>query len=170
MKNKSIANALGVSERWVRELISKGIFKKDKNDELKLTDCIKAYTQYRIDLELKNVRNSSGEMLELKEEECRLKKAQADEKEFDLEVKQGKYIEIAILEQELSKYVSNCKAKLLSIPNKAAVQVVDMDKTIDIEEFLKELICESLQELAENPYQSILENELEDYETSIEEN
>lgn len=163
MKIKGIAEHLGMTERWVRELINKGIFKKNNKDELTLSECIQAYISYRIELELKKSVNSEGEVKTLREEETRLKKAQADDKEFDLAVKLGKYVEISVLKKELVKAISNCKAKLLSLPRKAAPQVQNYKSVYDIEEFLRKLVCEALDELMVPVFdeQGIIEN-LED--------
>ena len=166
MKQKAIATYLGISDRRVRQLIADGIFKQDSHGDLTLQDCIKKFMEYKINLELKKNKPVNNN---IDESEARLKAAKADEQELKVAILQEKYIEIETLKTELSKYVSNCKSKLLTIPIIAAIQIVNMSNITDIQELLKQLINDALLELSNNPYQADLDLEEDNKDDSREE-
>lgn len=114
-----------------------------KNGDYDLAACTSAYFEY---VYAPND-NSEEQQLDGRYERARKAKAEADKLEFNLSIQKGEYIKTEFLEQTLTSVIMNCRSKLLSIPNKAALELVDKDKPLEIQEILKRYIYEILDEL-----------------------
>lgn len=136
-----LSEILGVTARRVQQLADEGIIPKPiKNGDYDIPICVRQYFEYLYEP------NSSDE-IDGKQERARKNRAEADRIEFDLAIKKNEYIKTDVIVYELEKVVSNCRSKLLSVPKKAAIQVLGLIKPQEIEKVLKDYMYEVLNEL-----------------------
>jgi phage terminase Nu1 subunit (DNA packaging protein) len=79
--------------------------------------------------------------------EKELKKAQAAQTNFDLEAKLKQYVKIDVVQAEVEKAITNCRAKLLALPVKAASELFGVAKQSELQEGVKKMVYEALDEL-----------------------
>ena len=85
----------------------------------------------------------------LTEEQTRQAKERADKLEMENATRRGELVEGARIVHELSVVFARVRAKLLSIPTKAAPHVVTMKDPADVKATLDRLVNETLEELVE---------------------
>lgn len=85
----------------------------------------------------------------LETERTRLASAQANKTELEVEVIRGNLIPADQVEEVVNNMISSFRAKMLSLPTKAAPTIVAMADTAQVEASLKEYVYEALQELSE---------------------
>jgi len=83
----------------------------------------------------------------LEEEKIKLTSAQAEKVELEVEVLKGVLVPADEIEEHLNTIFGAFKARLLSIPTKAAPSVIGIINVLEIEEAIKEYIYEALEEL-----------------------
>lgn len=147
---EELASCLSISEGRIRKLVADGHLKRATRGKYNKDECFKLYVKYQADL--LHSRKKINEKVDItaedyNKERARLTKAQADKHEFELAIKQGEYIAIVQLKAVLEKIIQNCRNKLLAIPKKTALQVCGMKKPAEVEELIKKLIYEVLDEL-----------------------
>ena len=91
---------------------------------------------------------SDGKKLDITKETARLKSAQANKTELEVEVLKGTLISAEVIGQTWADYSGACRAKFIGIPSKAATQLVGLDVP-EAERLLREFIFEALEELTE---------------------
>ena len=91
--------------------------------------------------------SSERPVSELDRERARLASAQADKTELEVARIIGTYVLAAELETEVARVFSAIRGKLLSLPTRAA-PLIDGLSAVDSEAYLKDLVCEVLEELA----------------------
>lgn len=84
-----------------------------------------------------------------KDEAMELKRVEKETKEFKLEVMRGEYHHKDDIELLVSDMLARFKAKLTAIPVKASIQLLNISNRRTIEQILKTLIKESLNELSD---------------------
>ena len=87
--------------------------------------------------------------LDLGEERARLTHHQANIAELDESVKRGELIPAEVVERVWSDMIASFRAKILSIPTKAAHQFISLTSITEIQDALKEHHNEALLELSE---------------------
>lgn len=99
----------------------------------------------------KNVDNFLGDAGAIDIEEAKRRKiaAEAALAETELERVRGTLVEVEAIEKAWSELVSNCRAKLLSIPAKASPEVYGAESLADVKLVLKNAIVEALNELSD---------------------
>lgn len=85
----------------------------------------------------------------LETERTRLASAQAEKTELEVQVIKGNLIPAESVEEVVNNMVSSFRAKMLSLPTKAAPAVVIMADIVEVESALKDYIYEALTELSE---------------------
>lgn len=136
-----LCEILGLTQRRIQQLADEGIIPKpEKNGDYDLPACVRQYFEYLYE-------PTSGDEIDGKQERARKNKAEADRIEFDLKIKKNEYIKTDLIIFELEKVISNCRSKLLSVPKKAAIQVLGLSKPQEIEKVLKDFTYEVLNEL-----------------------
>ena len=170
-----LAVYLSIAEGRIRKLVSDGHLKRAERGKYNKDECLTAYIKYQATL--LQSRRKTNEKIEAtaedyNKERARLTKAQADKHEFDLSVKQGEYVEISQLKNVLSKIITNCRNKLLAIPKKTALEVCGIKKPAEVEELIKKVIYEVLDELVTPDFEDFEDDEnmpedQECYTTSI---
>ena len=150
------AKHFGVSTPAVCDLMARGIVPRDAS----LEDGCKAYTKH---LREKAAGRGEGEDDgELTREKTRLTKAQADKVELEVEELRGALVRVEAVERERGDLVAAARAKLLSLPGKAAPLVMASGNLLEAERIIKNLVYEALTELARGTDESADQVELED--------
>lgn len=140
-KLELLADILGLTPRRIQQLADDGIIPKpSKPGAYDIPACVQTYYYNEF------IGNEDDE-LDGKYERARKAKAEADRIEFDLEIKQGKYVETELVEHILTGIISNCRAKLLALPRKLAPTVSTAQSPNEVEEILTDGINEALDEL-----------------------
>jgi len=85
----------------------------------------------------------------LESERTRLASAQAEKTELEVEVIKGNLIPSDMVESVVNNMISSFRAKILSIPTKAAPSIVQMAEVAEAEDLIREFVYEALTELSE---------------------
>lgn len=86
---------------------------------------------------------------ELERQRTRLTRAQADLTELQIEKLRGTLIEASVVERVQGAMISAFRARMLSLPAKAAPFVIGFDDEAEAQQLLEELVYEALNELAD---------------------
>lgn len=140
---KAIAKHLDLSERRVADLLPElGLPTRD-------CDIDAARVAYIRDLREKAAGRYTEGDLDLGKERARLTYHQANIAELDEDVRRGELIPSETVEMVWSDMIASFRAKVLSIPTKAAHQFVHLTSISEIQDALKEHHNEALLELSE---------------------
>lgn len=90
------------------------------------------------------VENSSG-----KDEVSEARKVDTEMKRLKLGIMQGEYHHVENIKLLVTDMLARFKAKLIAIPSKASIDLLNIDNRRDIEIILKNMINDSLNELSE---------------------
>tara|TARA_R100000353_G_scaffold173344_1_gene139575 strand:- start:461 stop:973 length:513 start_codon:yes stop_codon:yes gene_type:complete len=145
---KEVSEHLFMTPQNVAKLIKDGVFVTQPGaNPLDLDHCRRSYIAFLQNKARYNLKDGSGDITE---EKTRLTRAQADKAELDVEVIEGKLIPTDLVIETWINYISNCRAKLLSLPNKIAHLVIAVDNFPDAEKIIKEQVNQSLEELSQD--------------------
>jgi phage terminase Nu1 subunit (DNA packaging protein) len=140
-----VAAHLGVTIKYVQDLIANGTLNKKGRGEYDLDECREAYiSRLR---ESAAGRASSGD-LNLTEERARLAKEQADSKEMENAITRGELVYIEDVAKKVEVALSNVKVRLLAVPTKAAPEAAAADDAKEVQALIERHIIEALNELA----------------------
>lgn len=141
---KTIAKILNLTERRVQQLAKDGVIPKAERGKYDLVGSVRGYVKYLQDRALGNEATPT----DLQTEKWRLIKAQADEKELQVEQLRGSLI----LRTEVLEYwqsmLASMRARLLSIPSRSAPIIITASTVSDVEQVLTLHVHEALAELA----------------------
>lgn len=148
----TIAEILNLTPRRVQQLVKEKIIPKAVHGEYELFGCIKGYIMYLQE------RTSGREVTtaDAHAERTRLLKAQADKTELEVAQIKEKLLPALEVANTWSNIVLTCRAKLLTIPNTLANQLIICKKPQEIEVQLKEAIYEALNELASYNHHALI--------------
>jgi len=90
---------------------------------------------------------SSGD-LDYTQERAKLTRLQAEKVTLELEQQRGNLLPLEMVIEGWQGLLSNARAKLLALPPKAAAQVLGMESYIEVEQVIRGIIYEALDELA----------------------
>ena len=93
-------------------------------------------------------RDEDGNVIVFEAERARLTKEQADKVAMDNALKRGDMVSLSETAQALTTMIVNTKTRLLSIPTKAAPQVVGVKSLPGVREILERFINEALHDLS----------------------
>ena len=140
-----VAAHLGVTIKYVQDLIANGTLEKKGRGEYDLNACREAYiTRLR---EAAAGRANSGD-LNLTEERARLAKEQADSTEMENAITRGELVYIEDVAKRVEVALSNVKTKILAIPTKVAPEAAAADDAKEVQALIERHIIEALNELA----------------------
>lgn len=129
---KTLAEILSLSEKTIRELTNRGVFRKNSDDKYDLKDSIKRY-------------------LESTDERNKKKAAERELQEYKLEILKDKYHSDEDVRYILTDILIKFKARLQATAVKIDNEIGDI-KEIERLGYLKNILIETLDELAEyNP-------------------
>lgn len=117
----------------------------------------------------KRLEDVGGELFDYEAERARLTHEQADKTALEVEVLKGNLLPKERVIQEQSAMISAARARLLSLPIKAAPILINQADKREVESFLRELVYEALDELSEFDIADYLPDdqpEREDVETA----
>lgn len=92
--------------------------------------------------------NRQKEGLDLQQERAKLAKEQRKKTRLQNEEIEGKLINAEEAKEEWTKYILNCRAKLLALPNKITPQVANQSSHSQIHNIIKKNVYDALNELA----------------------
>ena len=92
--------------------------------------------------------NHSGGEPDYTQERAKLTRLQAEKVTLDLEQQRGKLLPLEMVILAWQGQVANARAKLLALPPKVASQVLSMESYVEIEQAIRDIIYEALDELA----------------------
>jgi phage terminase Nu1 subunit (DNA packaging protein) len=88
--------------------------------------------------------------LDYTQERAKLTKLQAEKVKLELEQQHGKFLPLEMVILAWQGQVANARAKLLALPPKLASQVLGMESYVEVEQVVRDIIYEALDELAGN--------------------
>jgi phage terminase Nu1 subunit (DNA packaging protein) len=103
---------------------------------------------------------SSGE-LDYTQERAKLTRLQAEKVTLELEQQRGNLLPMELVIAAWQGHIANARAKLLALPPKAASQVLGMESYLEVEQAIRDIIYEALDELADNGVPKEYEQRLE---------
>lgn len=146
---KEIAEHLDITPEWVSKLKTMNILPHTPGKPLDVDRCRVAYINY---LRNKARMTSNTDDGTITEHKTRLTSAQADKAEMEVQVLSNTLIRAEEVRATWTEFVSNVRAKLLTIPAKLAHQVIGLENYGEAEELLTNEIYEALNELTKAEY------------------
>lgn len=142
------AGHLFLSERRFHELLDAGVIERQGRGAYDLDAVRRQYIEH-----LRGVASGHGGGiddgdLDLVAERARLAKAQADAQEMKNAVSRQDLIPRQSVVAGITETIAHCRAKLLSVPAKAASAVVGVDSLAEVNEILTCHVHEALEELS----------------------
>lgn len=145
LNKKTMAKSLGISTQAFDKWDVKPCHKEGRQVYFSVADVV----NNRLENYQSKHQPKDAEGLDIVAERARLTFHQANIAELDEEIKRGELIPSEVVEQVWSDMVASFRAKILSIPTKAAHQFVALTEINEIQDALKEHHHEALQELSE---------------------
>jgi len=139
-----VAAHLGVSAKYISDLIGKGVLKRAAVGKYDIDACRKAYIEHI--REQAAGRASAGE-LNLSEERARLAKEQADAKEMENAVERGDLVYIEDVAKQIENQLTKVRTRLLSVPTKVAPEAHSCASVREVQAVIEQAIVEALNEL-----------------------
>lgn len=140
----TLANFLMVTERRVQQLAKEGIVRKDDRGEYELTTSIQGYIRFLQE----TTKSGNGGSEELQKSKARMAEAKARKAEIEVRQMEGELVPASDVSKAWIEMVAHMRAKLLSLPNKLAPQLMGGRTLNEINALLQTTIKEALQELA----------------------
>ncbi len=137
-----MAQLLNLTPRHVQRLASQGHIPKAGRGRYELVPTVQAYCKYLQELVAARGNN------ELVSEQQRLARERADKIARENQVARGELIPRQDVVAGIQEAMAHCRARLLSIPTKAAPLLSPLSRPIEIKEKLTELVHDCLQELS----------------------
>jgi terminase small subunit / prophage DNA-packing protein len=139
-----VAAHLGVSLKYMNDLIAKGYIQKKDRGKYDIDEC---RTSYISNLrEMAAGRTANGE-LDLSAERARLAKEQADAKEMENMVERGDLLYIDDIIKDFEEQLINCKTKLLAAPTKVAAEAFAAKDVQEVQTIFEQAVKDALSEL-----------------------
>lgn len=140
-----IATILNISIRRVNQLVQETVIPPARGRKYDLIETVKSYVSW---LQSKTVGQKNNSIdADLAEEKKRLTRAQADKAELEVAVLEGKLVQLADVEREYTDLVLKCRSRLLEMPGRLSHELSCMSDPVRIQEKLKSVINEALNEL-----------------------
>lgn len=143
IKGPALAEMLGVSPRHLSNLEKAGVIKKTSYGAWALRESVRGFCQYL--REQVAEKNEGG----YEEDKARKMKADADLAEIQAEKEAGKLIATRLVRRRWEGAVVACRTKLLTIPDRAAPQVIVARNLDEAKKILNDEVCSALESLTE---------------------
>lgn len=146
VKQRALAQALGVSAQRVNQLVKDGVMVKDQNNHagaVLLFDSLKNYFQGSTPKG-----NGDGDDVDYWEEKAKHERARRQIAELKIAKMENRVYDAKTVELVITEQLSNLRTQLLGLPSKLAPQLESMDKE-HIYEVMTQEIEEKLAELSE---------------------
>jgi len=144
-----VAEFVGVSYRTIENWSAQGLLTKDDQGKYGLISAL-THRISLIEKELAEIKDNPNAELRTQKlaAEVDKEKAIARLKNLEADEKEGKLVAAEQVKQTWNNHNANCKAKLLSIPPKLALELSGIEKPEIIQNRLTEVIDEALIELS----------------------
>lgn len=144
-----IAKLLDLTPRRVQHLANEGIIPRAEKGRYELVPAVRGYIRYLRDRAI-----GADALPDESARACRarLLKAQAEAQEMENEKNRGDLLSVAVIERAWTEMASVFKSRILSIPGKAAPQVVSCNSIAEVKAVLEQMIFEALDELSRGDY------------------
>jgi hypothetical protein len=137
-----IAKLLNLSPRHLQRLAADGVIPKAARGRYQFVPVVQGYVRHLQQLVAARGNN------ELAQEQLRIARERADSLARANALARGDIIPREHVVAGVQETIAHCRARLLSIPSKAAPVVAMIDKPLDVKEKLTEFIHEALEELS----------------------
>lgn len=144
--SKTLSRLFNLTERRIQQLAREETIPKADKGKYNLIECVQSYIKFLQDRSNGKHNKDSPDYIA---ERTRLTKAQADKVELELAVLEQSLIPAALVEEVWSKMIASSKAKLLSVPLKAAQTSLGKTELKEVEDINRTFIYEALEELSE---------------------
>jgi phage terminase Nu1 subunit (DNA packaging protein) len=144
-----IAKLLDLTERRIHQLNREGVIPKTERGRYELVPAVRGYVRYLRD------RAIGADALpdeSARASRSRLVKAQAEAQEMENAKNRGDLLPVAMIERAWGEMAAAFKARILSIPGKAAPQVVSCNSITEVKSILERMAFEALDELSRGDY------------------
>ncbi|QTB24312.1 hypothetical protein J1907_09840 [Lysinibacillus sphaericus] len=160
VNTKSIAKMFNMTERNVRYLVEEGVISRVTHGRYDLIDTVSRYITF-LKMSFDGI-DESKVMESLDYEKWLHEKAKREKAEIELAHIKKEMHKADEVEKAQNHMVMAFRSKMLSLPSKVALQLVNKDDPKLIEAILERDIHEALSELAEyNPTQYFIEDDVE---------
>lgn len=139
-----IARHIGVSVKYVNDLIADGTIEKRGRGEYDLDECRQQYIDRLRKVAAGRAANGS---LDLGEERARLAKEQADAKEMENAVERGELVYIEDVAKQIEAQLTRVRTRLLAVPTKVAPEAHASATVKEVQALIEDNIIEALNEL-----------------------
>lgn len=140
----TLARLFNLTERRIQQMARDGIIPKPEKGKYDLIGCTRAYIKYLQD----RAQGREVEAADAYLERARLLKAQADKTELEVKSLNGEVIPTEQAELLWSGLVAAFRAKMLALPSRCALRVMNLKTYPEVEGCLKEHVYEALTELS----------------------
>lgn len=140
----SLARLFNLTERRIQQMARDGVIPKPEKGKYDLINCTRAYIKYLQE-------RAAGRDIEPQDaylERARLLKAQADKTELEVKSLNGEVLPTEQVELLWSGLVASFRAKMLSLPVRCALRVMNLKTYPEVEGCLREHVHEALTELS----------------------
>jgi len=143
------AEHLDLSQQAISQLLASGVLPKAGRASLDLAACRVAYIRHLREMAAGRASQSAeDDGLDLVEQRARLAASQADAQEMRNHTTRGALIPRPAMVAVLTASYSNCRARLLAIPTRAAPLLIGMTSLSAVRDKLTDLISEACAELS----------------------
>ena len=143
-----VAEHLDMSRQNATDLFSRGVLPGGRGQgKADIDECRVAYIRH-LRSKAGGGTGDAGADLDLASERARLAKEQADRQEMLNAQMRGELLARPDVDAAVSAAFARVRAKLLSVPGKAAAEVVAVDQPAEAEALIRDAVCEALEELA----------------------
>jgi len=140
----TLAALFNLTERRVQQLAQEGVIPKASRGRYPLIECAKAYI---VDLQTKL--GQGGKIVDIKEAERRLKTAQAELKERELDVLDGKLIPAPQVQLAWSQVLHEVRSAFMSLPDDVATGLHDCETLAEKTTLIREAVEAALSSISE---------------------
>lgn len=145
VNQKTLAAALGISSRQVRNLREQGMFEfVPGTKKYDLTECVSEYIEFKVKAEV-----GSGTSIIKEKEQAEHERLKKEITKIKLRKLRKEVHEAADVEAFLNGMLLNFRARLLSVPGKVAPQILGLSDINAIIKILDDEMIQTLEELSE---------------------
>ena len=140
----TLARLFNLTERRIQQMARDGIIPKPETGKYDLIGCTRAYIKYLQE-------RATGRDIEPQDaylERARLLKAQADKIELEVKSMNGEVVPSDQVELLWSGLVASFRLRMLAMPSRCALRVMNLKTYPEVEQCLKEHVYEALIELS----------------------
>lgn len=160
VNQKQLANILGITDRRVRQLREEGFFSfAEGGKKYNLEKCVQEFIEYKIKTE-----TNKGTSIDVEKEKAEHERIKKNISKLRLRKLKKELHEASDVELFLNEMLVNFRNRLLSIPNKLAVQVLGEEDINRVIELMNKEMIETLEELSEYDPDKVNQEKLSSYE------